>query len=193
MAEKDNDGGKNAALVIAGGAFGIGLAALLSSKPAAAAPDSAKLDYIASLLEHMGATQEAILTAIKNINLGGLVFPDPLLTPWIAKEPQHIFEQAIRSVGVFFSDIMVDCRRGKRMMVKVESSLDVAVAIQLIGNMSESFNLATDINGPFPCPINGNISIGLAWDDWHPYVGVRITAAAPPTIGLLNIWSVIQD
>jgi len=191
-----NDGGKNVALVAVGIAGGLSLAAILKAKPAAAAPDSQKLDYIASLLEHMGATQEAILTAIKSISLpgGGIItFPDSFLTPWKAKEPEHIFEQAIRSIGVFQSDQMVDYRNGKRLLIKVESTLDQNVTIQLVGNYTESFNLATNINGPFVVLPNGNITIGLAWDDWHPYVGVQITTLIAPVAGILNIWSVMQE
>lgn len=119
MAEKDN-GGKNAALLVAGGALGVGIANLLKGKPVSAAPDTEKLDYIASLLEHMGATQEAILTAINNIILPGGIFPDSILTPWVAEEPEHVFDLAIRSAGTFDSEYMVDFRNRKRMIIKVE-------------------------------------------------------------------------
>ncbi len=40
---------------------------------------------------------------------------------------------------------------------------------------------------------NGNLNVGLVWDDWHPYVGVRITVAVVPTAGVLTIWAVIQE
>lgn len=44
-----------------------------------------------------------------------------------------------------------------------------------------------------PCTANGNISVGLAWDDWQPYIGVRVTAAVAPTAGLLSVWAVVQE
>jgi len=116
-------------------------------------------------------------------------------TPWVAKEPEQIFSSAIRSAGTFYSDKMVNWTEGKRILFKVESSLNKAVNIQIIGNVTDTKDLATDINGVLPCPANGNISIGLAWDDWHPYIGVKITVAAGavPTAGILAISAVVQE
>ncbi|MBA7712564.1 hypothetical protein ES703_121543 [subsurface metagenome] len=88
---------------------------------------------------------------------------------------------------------MVNWTNGKRILFKVESSLNQAVNIQIIGNVQDSKELATDINGVLPCTANGNISVGLAWDDWHPYVGVRITVAEDPGSGILTISAVIQE
>jgi len=115
------------------------------------------------------------------------------LIGWEAKEAEEIFSLSIRTVGVFFSDSMVRWTRGKRLLLKVESSLDQNVQIQIIGNVSDRLDAAVDINGPFVCVAGGNITIGLAWDDWHPYVGARITTAIAPTVGLLRIWAVIQE
>ncbi|GAI85897.1 unnamed protein product, partial [marine sediment metagenome] len=114
-------------------------------------------------------------------------------TPWVAKEPEEIYRYAIRTIGTFYSNKMVDWTRGKRLVIKVESSLDQAVQIQVIGNTVDDMELATDINGPFPCTANGNISVGLAWDDWHPFIGVRITTAVAPTSGILTISAVVQE
>ncbi|GAH38104.1 unnamed protein product, partial [marine sediment metagenome] len=94
-----------------------------------------------------------------------------VLTPWVAKEPEQIFSSSIRSASTFYSDKMVNWTKGKRILFKVESSLNKAVTIQLIGNIVDDMSLATDINGALPCAANGNISVGLAWDDWMPYVG----------------------
>ncbi len=197
MAGKDNDGGKNAALLVAGGALGVGLAALLKGKPVEAAPDTTKLDYIASLLEQIGITQEAILQAIKDISLpgGGIItFPDSFLTPWKGdKDPLQIYQQAIRSAGVFQSDVMVDMRNVKRLTIKAESSLDQAVALQLVGNFVDSFNLAVNVGPPAVCPINGQTGFGLAWGDWTCFCGVRILVAIAPTAGILTITAVVQE
>jgi hypothetical protein len=194
---KDSGDGKGTALFVAGGALGVGLAALLKAQPAGAAPDTEKLDYIASLLLQMGITQEAILTAIKNINIpgGGIIaFPDSFLTPWKGdKDPVQIYQQAIRSVGLFPTDIMVDMRNVKRLVIRAESSLNQAVALQVVGNFADSFNLAINVGPPAACPINGQVGFGLAWGDWQPYIGVLITAAIAPIQGLLTIWAVVQE
>ena len=191
----ERDDGKKA--LVAGGLTGLGagVGAYLGSRKggAAAAPPSEaeRLDAIIALLQELKATDTAILATLKALVLPGA--PGEVSTPWKAQEPELIFQQAIRSAGTFISDKMVDFRNGKRLLFKVESSLDQNVTIQLVGNKADGFNQATDIDGPAPCLANGNISIGLAWDDWHPYVGVRITAAVAPTVGMLNIWSVLQE
>ena len=191
----ERDDGKKA--LVAGGLTGLGagVGAYLGSRKggAAAAPPSEaeRLDAIIALLQELKTTDAAILAALKALVLPGA--PGEVSTPWKAQEPELIFQQAIRSAGTFFSDKMVDFRNGKRLLFKVESSLDQNVTIQVIGNHTDSFNLATNINGPLPCLANGNISIGLAFDDWHPYVGVRVTAAIAPTVGMLKIWSVMQE
>ena len=113
-------------------------------------------------------------------------------TPWVAKTPEKIFEQDIRTIDTFYSSI-VDWTKGKRLVIKVESSLDQAVTIQVIGNITNTTTRAVDIDSPLPCTANGNISVGLAWDDWHPYIAVEITTAVAPTTGTLTIWAVIQE
>ncbi|MBA7715448.1 hypothetical protein ES703_124494 [subsurface metagenome] len=116
-----------------------------------------------------------------------------VLTPWKAKDPEQIYSNDIRSVGTFLSNTMVNWTEGKRILLKVESSLNQACNIQVIGNFVDDMNLATNINAALPCPANSNISVGLAWDDWHPFIGVRITTAIAPTAGILNIWAVTQE
>ena len=69
-------------------------------------------------------------------------------TAWVAKEPEEIYRFAIRTIGTFYSNKMVDWTRGKRLLVKVESSLDKEVQIQLIGNIVD------DIELDFPPPTN---------------------------------------
>lgn len=116
-------------------------------------------------------------------------------TPWVAKEPEEIYKKAIRTAGTFYSDKMVNWTKGKRLLLKIDSSLNQAIQIQAIGNINNVKEGAVDINGVLPCSANSNISVGPAWDDWHPYVGVKITVAvgAVPTGGILNIWAVVQE
>jgi len=114
-------------------------------------------------------------------------------TDWIAKEPEQIFSSAIRSAGTFYTDRMVNWTKGKRIMFKAESSLNQAVNLQVIGNIVDDKERATDINGALPLAANGNLSVGPAWDDWTPFIGCRITVAVAPTAGILTIWAVIQE
>ncbi|MBA7558432.1 hypothetical protein ES708_00035 [subsurface metagenome] len=210
MAEK-RDEGRTAQAVVVGGVggtlFGALIATLLAGKPAAAAPPDEKIDYLIECLTTLvpvlaevaegNATLIALLEqwlAAQGVVPG--VEPGVEVTvkaPWVAKEPEQIFSQDIRVAGTFYSNKMVNWTEGKRILFKAESSLNQAAQIQLIGNVVDDMELATDINAAIPCPANGNISIGPAWDDWHPFIGVRITTAVAPTAGILTISAVIQE
>jgi hypothetical protein len=116
-----------------------------------------------------------------------------LTAPWVAKDPEEIFRKAIRATGTLKSDNMANWTRGKRLLLRVDSSLDQAVQIQAIGNIGNTVNGAVDIGTAQTCAAGGKLSIGLAWDDWHPYIGCKITIATSPTTGILIISSVIQE
>ena len=189
---------------IGGGALAAAIATLLAARPARAAPTDEKLDYLIEVLTalvpvlaEVAESNASLIALLQQLLAAQGIAPgdgiEGLLTPWVAKEPEQIFSQSIRSAGTFYSDKMVNYTKGKRILFKVESSLNQAVNIQLIGNISDDKNLATDINGVLPCSANGNISAGLAWDDWHPYVGVKITVPVAPTAGLLTISAVVQE
>jgi len=113
-------------------------------------------------------------------------------TPWIAKTEEEIYSADIITAATFYSTL-VDWTKGKRLSIKVESTLDQDVLIQVIGNNVDSTTKATDINSPLSCPAGGNISVGLAWDDWIPYVGVEITTAVAPTTGTLTVKVTVQE
>jgi len=180
---------------ILGGALGAAFMYLLTARPAQAAEASDKLDYIADLLEQLNATALSILERISGVmpgeGDGGVELT--LQTPWSAKEPEQIFQGAPRTVQALQSGKMVDMRNVKRLSIRAESSLDQAVTLQLVGNFTNSFTLATAIGPPAVCPANGNIGFGLAWGDWNPYVGVIITPAIAPLTGALTIWAVVQE
>jgi len=180
-----------------GGFLGL-VTGLLMSRPAEAAPPENKLAYLIELLETLVQGNAIIIEWLGKIHAAQGVPGEPgievtVLTPWKAKEPETIFEQAIRSAGTFFSDRMVNWTEGKRLILKAESSLDQAVQLQPIGNVDDTRNLATNIGPPVVCPANGNASIGMAWGDWIPFIGMQITAAIAPTAGLLTIRAVVQD
>ena len=191
MAEKPEDTSRG---IIAGGiggtVLGTVLGLLLAGKPAEAAPPDAQWNYLIQC-------QEAIITLLEQILAATGVAPPgvevTVKTPWVAKDPEQIYSYAIRTVATFYSDKMVDWTKGKRILIKVESTLNQAIVIQPIGNFVDNMPLASDINGPINVAADENHSIGLAWDDWHPFIGVRITTAVAPTAGILDIWVVIQE
>ena len=183
-----------------GGALLGTIAAILLTKPAKAAPSDEKLDYLiecqTAIVQLLGQIAEANQAMVGLLQQFLAVAPEgvevKVFTRWQAKDPEEIFNQAILSTGTLYSDKMVSWAGGKRLVVKVESTLNQAVNIQVIGNTTDSKDLATDINDPLPCPADSNISIGPAWDDWHPYIGVKVSVAVAPTAGVLRISTVIQ-
>ena len=213
MAQKPEERGVGTGMVvggIGGTALGVAIAMLIAAKPAAAAPPEEKLDYLIEVLttlvpllaevaEHQAALIELLQQWLAAQGVPGIPTVEVTVrTPWVAKEPEQIFSQAIRSAGTYYSDKMVDWTEGKRILFKVESSLNWDVNIQLIGNTTDTKDLATDIGLALPCTANGNISVGPAWDDWHPYVGVRIIVPPPPPepfepAGILTISAVVQE
>lgn len=146
-----------------------------------------KLDTLIALLQAGAPTVPpewiSILAEIKEL-LGAF---------WVAKEPEEIFKKAIRATGTLKSDRMANWTKGKRLLIRVDSSLDQAVQIQATGNIGNTVNGTVDIGTAFTCDAGGKISIGLAWDDWQPYIGCEITIAIAPTTGNLIISAVIQE
>lgn len=196
--ERDQDNGsKGVGLLILGGAAGAGLASVLSARPVKAAPSDDKLDYIATLLEQIGQNELDMIAAIQALAQAQSSPQDvsvSVSTPWQGRDPEIVFQQAVRNAGVMFSDRMVDFRNSKRMVFKAESSLDQNVILQLIGNISDSPNLAVPLGAPFVCPANGNADMGIGTnDDWRPFMGVQITVGIAPTLGMFTLWSTKQD
>jgi len=204
MVEKREEGRVTGLVVggFGGAAFATLIATLVAARPARAAPTDEKLDYLIEVLTtlvpvlaELSERQAALVDLLEQ----WLAKPEgeQLLvttrTPWIAKEPEQIFEATIRSAGTFYTDKMVNWTEGKRILFKAESSLNQAVTIQVIGNITDDMKLATDINAGLPLAANGNLSVGLAWDDWHPYVGIKITVPVAPTAGILTISAIIQE
>jgi len=187
-----------------GTALGVALATILAAKPAEAAPADEKLNYLIDLLTALipvlaeVAEGQATLNqsfqqwlALQGIEPGVEV---SVSTPWVAQEPVEIFAREVREAAVTIDcDKMLDYRRGKRLLFKVESSLDQAVNFQLVGNIVDDMGLATNINAALAVAANGNISVGLAWDDWHPFVGARVIVGAAPTTGRLKVEYSIQE
>jgi len=182
------------------------IAALLAAKPAEAATPDEKVNYLIEalttlipVLAEVAEGQAQLVEAVQQwLAAQGVAPPGEgieitVSAPWVAKDPEEIFSKAIRTAEVFYSDKMVDWSRGKRLLIKVESSLDRDCDIQVIGNIADTRELAVDVGDLLPCAANGNISAGLAFDDWHPYIGVRIITAIAPTAGILTITAMIQE
>ena len=182
------------------------IAALLAAKPAEAATPDEKVNYLIEalttlipVLAEVAEGQAQLVEAVQQwLAAQGVAPPGEgievtVSAPWVAKDPEEIFSKAIRTAEVFYSDKMVNCSRGKRLLIKVESSLDQDCDIQVIGNIADTRELAVDVGDLLPCAANGNISAGLAFDDWHPYIGVRIITAIAPTAGILTITAAIQE
>lgn len=207
--QKPEEQGVSKGLVIGGiggASIATAIAILMAARPARAAPTDEKLDYLIEVLTTLVpvlaevAEGQAELIAAMQLWLAAQGVPVPaegvevtVRTDWVAKEPEQIFSSAIRAAGTFYSDRMVNWTRGKRIVFKAESSLNQAVNLQVIGNIVDDINLATDIDGVLPLAANGNLSVGPAWDDWTPFIGVRITAAVAPTAGILTISAVVQE
>ncbi|MBA7468422.1 hypothetical protein ES707_03672 [subsurface metagenome] len=188
---------------LGGTALGVVIATLLAAKPAAAAPTDEKLDYLIEVLTTLVPVlaevtegQTTLITLLQQWLAAQGIEPGvdvSISTPWVAKAPVGIFNQAMRAVGTFDCDRMADYRNGKRILIKVESSLDQGVNIQPVGNIEDSMALAINLGAPLPVAPNGNISVGLAWDDWHPFVGARIIVGVAPTTGRLKVEYSIQE
>lgn len=209
MQQKAEERGIGTGVVVGGlgaTALAIAITGLLAARPARAAPTDEKLDYLIEvlttlvpLLAEVVEGQTELVAAMQQwLAAQGIAPVDGAVevtvrTDWVAKEPEQIFSSDIRSAGTFYTDRMVNWTKGKRILFKAESSLNQAVNLQVIGNIVDDTNLATDINGALPLAANGNLSVGLAWDDWHPFVGIEITVAVAPTAGILTISAVIQE
>ncbi|MBA7665915.1 hypothetical protein ES703_73990 [subsurface metagenome] len=184
------------------------IAAIATSRPVKAAPTDEKLDYLIEVLTALlpllaeVSERQATLIVLFEQWLAAQGIPGVpaegieviVSTPWVAQEPVELFDREVREAAVTLDcDKMADYRRGKRIIFKVESSLDQTVHVQIVGNIEDSMTLATNLNAAHPVAPNGNITVGLAWDDWHPFVGARIIVGAAPTTGRLKVEYSIQE
>jgi len=204
--QKPEERGLGTGLVV-GGIGGATLASviaiLIAARPARAAPLDEKLDYLIEVLTtlvpvlaEVAQGQAELITVMQQWLAAQGIEPGvefTIRTDWVAKVPEQVYSHAIRAAGTFYTDKMVNWTKGKRIMFKAESSLNQAVNLQVIGNIVDDRERATDIGPALPLAANSNLSVGPAWDDWNPFIGIRITAAVAPTAGILTIWAVIQE
>lgn len=128
------------------------------------------------------------------------IFGTGITSLWEAQPPDTLYSAT--PAGVVTQSAWFDFSDGKRMLIDVVSTLDVACVIQVIGNITQSIevparNTAKNVDGPFNCPAGNvaiaglDIGIGIN-DDWHPFIGVLITPAAAPTVGTITITAIMQ-
>lgn len=114
-------------------------------------------------------------------------------TPWVAGDIKTMLQDLqIRNAGATNTE-MLAWTNGKRLIIKVTSTLDQNINVQVVGNIENGIFGAVNINAPLLCAAFSNITIGLAWDDWHPYIGAVLTHAVAPTQGVVKVEAVIQE
>lgn len=119
--------------------------------------------------------------------------PVEVTAPWEAKDIEKIYKETVRETGTFYSPKMVDWSKGKRLVLKVHSTLNQSVQITAVGNIRNSRTGIVEIGSALSCAANGDITIGLAWDDWMPYIGCKIVVSTAPTSGELEVEAVVQE
>lgn len=162
--------------------------------PLPSTPRVAPWDAVQELCNRL----DRLLTAIESWTPGGVPgvpgIEAEFATIWESGPTQELLTKtAIRVAGTTNSE-MVDYNKGKRLIIKVTSTLDQAINVQPVGNIKNTIVGAANIGlAPIPCPAGANISIGFAWADWHPYIGVILTHAVAPTAGEAGVKAVVQE
>jgi len=110
---------------------------------------------------------------------------------WQAGPIQQLYYEKINTAATFSSEMM-NWKEGKRVLFKATSTLDQDATIQVVGNIENSVVGSVNINAGLSCAANSAITVGLAWDDWHPYIGCQMTLATAPTKGMMKIQALIQ-
>ena len=110
--------------------------------------------------------------------------------------PQQIFTKDIRLIETDVTPVQ-DITLSQRVAIKVKSTLDQAVTIQLIGDFFNPMDTPTNINGPIAVPIGSitpsSAEIHLAYDDWQPYLAVQLSTLIAPAVGTVTVWLAGQD
>lgn len=119
--------------------------------------------------------------------------PVEVTAPWGAKDIEEIFKESIRAAGTFYCAKMVDWSKGKRLVLRVHSTLNQSAQITAVGNIRDSRTGVAEIEPTLPCAANSDITIGLSWDDWMPYIGCKIVVSTAPTSGELEVEAVVQE
>lgn len=114
-------------------------------------------------------------------------------TPWKAQDIVEIYKENPRAAGTFYSPKMLDFRNGKRLILHVHSTLDQSIQVTVTGNLRDSRGGIVEKGSAVPCEAKTDIEIGLAWDDFTCFVGVKIVISTAPTEGALLVEGVVQE
>jgi hypothetical protein len=118
------------------------------------------------------------------------------MTHTIFVPPTAIYTKDIRLIETDTTPVQ-DITLSQRVAIKVKSTLDQAVTVQLIGDFFNPMDTPTNINGPFVVPIGSvtpsSVEIGLAPGDWQPYLAVQLSTLVAPTVGTVSVWLAGQD
>lgn len=163
----------------------------LNPPPPVTTPRLAPWEHVEELIKRLDRLIAILEQWVPTVP-GVPVVPVTVTTVWEAADAVELYREALRQVITTHTE-MINWKTGKRLLLSVNNKLDQDIIIQPVGSIKASVLEATDVGPPFPCSAKGRISIGFAWDDWHPYIGARIIVAVAPTDGSLNIWAVIQE
>jgi hypothetical protein len=111
---------------------------------------------------------------------------------WVSQTPVVIYNALPSGIGTFNSTSWFDMTNIKRALIYVVSSLNQAVSVQVVGNITPSFNTAVNIMPAISLaigsvtPAAGDRGVGTN-DDWHPFLAVQITTTVAPASGLVTV------
>jgi selenocysteine lyase/cysteine desulfurase len=81
----------------------------------------------------------------------------------------------------------------KRIAFRIVNGLDVAITAHVLANFTNSSVDADLVGGDVVVATLDHESIVPAWDDWQPYMGMRLTIMGIPTSGTLTVQAVVQE
>lgn len=166
----------------------------ITPPPPLSTPRLAPWDAVQELCNRL----DRLISVLEGLTLGGApgegagVFGE-VTDIWEAGPTREILAPVlVRAAGATNTEV-IDFTRGKRLIIKVTSTLDQVTTVQVVGNIENSIIGAGNIGVALPCAAFSNITIGLGWGNWHPYIGVILTHAIPPTQGTVKVEAVIQN
>ena len=115
---------------------------------------------------------------------------------WLAQIPQTLYNALPPGVGTYNST-WFNATNQKRGSFDIVSTIDQMIVLQLVGNQTQSFATAKNINAPRTLGAGNASPTGTdyGWgtnDDWHAYFALTITTALAPAVGSVIIIATSQ-
>lgn len=106
-------------------------------------------------------------------------------------EPVELYKESPRVAGTV-KTMLMNWTRGKRLAIRIHSTLDQAVTCQVIGGLHNTPNdpRLKSIGGSFTCAAEDDAYATIVEVDWLPFIGVTLTLDSAPTAGDLKIEAV---